>query len=60
MKYFDIEEDIVGLKKIRDTKIRKAELEQLLSFLGANPVEKIDKAFKKKYGAGILDYLDLK
>ena len=60
LKYFDIEEDIVGLKKIRDTKIRKAELEQLLSFLGANPVEKIDKAFKKKYGAGILDYLDLK
>ncbi|MGD8259031.1 MAG: hypothetical protein PVH56_15795, partial [Desulfobacterales bacterium] len=60
LKYFDIEEDIVGLKKTRDTKIRKADLEQLLSFLGANPVEKIDKAFKKKYGAGILDYLGLK
>jgi len=60
LKYFDIEEDIVGLKEIADTKNRKAALDKLLSFLGANPVEKIDNAFRKKYRSGILDYLDLK
>ena len=59
LKYFKIEEDIAGLKKISDPKNRKKELDQLLLFLGANPVEKIDKAFKEKYQAGVLEYLDL-
>jgi phosphoglucomutase/phosphomannomutase len=60
LKYFDIEEEIVNLKNISDTKNRKKELDQLLLFLGANPVEKIDKAFKEKFRAGVLEYLDLK
>jgi len=29
-------------------------------FLGANPVEKVDNAFREKYSVGILEYLDLK
>lgn len=59
LKYFEIEEDIVNLKSISDTENRKKELEQLLLFLGANPVEKIDNAFREKYGAGVLEYLGL-
>ena len=59
LKYFDIEEEIVNLKNISETKNRKKELDQLLLFLGANPVEKIDKAFKEKYGVGVVEYLEL-
>jgi len=59
LKYFEIEEDIINLKTISDTKTRKKELDQLLLFLGANPVEKIDKAFREKFEAGVLEYLDL-
>ena len=59
LKYFEIEDDIVKLKNTSDTQARKNELDKLLLFLGANPVEKIDKAFKEKYKAGILEYLEL-
>ena len=59
LKYFEIEADIAGLKQIPDAGERKSKLDELLGFLGANPVEKVDKAFKEKYEAGILDYLDL-
>jgi phosphoglucomutase/phosphomannomutase len=59
LKYFEIEEDIVGLKKISDPKSRSKQLDRLLLFLGANPVEKIEKAFKEKYKTGVLEYLDL-
>ena len=59
LKYFEIEEEIVNLKNTADADVRNAKLEKLLLFLGANPVEKIDNAFKEKYKAGILEYLDL-
>ena len=59
LKYFEIEEDIAGLKHISDIGKRKRNLDELLNFLGANPIQKIDKAFKERYGVGILDYLDL-
>jgi phosphoglucomutase/phosphomannomutase len=59
LKYFEIEQEIVNLKNISDTKNRKNELDQLLLFLGANPVEKIDKAFREKFKVGVLEYLDL-
>jgi len=59
MKYFEIEEQIVKLKNISDIQERKKELDQLLLFLGANPVEKIDNAFKEKYGKGVIQYLEL-
>ena len=60
LKYFEIENKIVNLKNTADADARKNELEKLLLFLGANPVEKIDKAFKEKYKVGILKYLELK
>ena len=59
LKYFDIEDKIVNLKNTSDARVRKNELDELLSFLGANPVEKVDNAFREKYGAGILEYLEL-
>ncbi len=59
LKYFEIEDKIVKLKNVSDGRTRKAELDQLLSFLGANPIEKVDKAFREKYGAGIFEYLNL-
>jgi phosphomannomutase len=59
LKYFEIEAKIVNLKNISDVLTRKNELDELLSFLGANPVEKVDKAFRDKYDVGILEYLEL-
>ena len=38
---------------------RKAQLDKLLNFLGANPIQKIDKAFIEKFNMGIQEYLDL-
>ncbi|MGD2011435.1 MAG: hypothetical protein PVI76_10080, partial [Desulfobacterales bacterium] len=59
LKYFEIEAEIAGLNDIPDADQRKTRLKELLGFLGANPIEKIDKAFKEKYGVGVLEYLDL-
>ena len=59
LKYFEIEDDIVSLKNISDKDERKEKLEKLLVFLGANPIEKVNNAFSKKYSMGIRKYLDL-
>ena len=59
LKYFEIEEDITRLKSVSDEKERNEKLFALLQFLGANPIQKIDKAFREKYKAGILEYLEL-
>jgi len=59
LKYFEIEDQIVTLKEITNSAQRRQRLFELLDFLGANPIEKIDKAFKKKYNVTVLKYLDL-
>ena len=59
LRYFEIEEQIANLKNFSDANVRKADLDKLMAFLGANPVEKVDKAFQEKYKAGILEYLGL-
>jgi phosphoglucomutase/phosphomannomutase len=59
LKYFEIEDDITNLKSISDNDERKKELYRLLEFLGANPIEKVNKAFLDKYRVGILEYLGL-
>jgi len=59
LKFFEIEEDIAELKDISDVQDRKRQLDKLLVFLGANPIEKIDEAFKARYNQGVLQYLDL-
>jgi len=59
LKYFEIENQIVALKNIDDREERKKNLFQLLMFLGSNPIEKMNRAFEKKYKMGVLDYLDI-
>ena len=59
LKYFEIEEEITRLKSVSDDSERKEKLFSLLEFLGANPIEKVNKAFKEKYNSGILEYLGL-
>jgi phosphoglucomutase len=59
LKYFEIEDDILNLKSMTDAGDRKAQLDNLLKFLGANPIQKIDKAFGERFNMGILEYLDL-
>ena len=59
LKYFEIEDEITRLKNVSDNKEREEKLFSLLEFLGANPVQKIDRAFQEKYKAGILEYLSL-
>ena len=59
LTYFKIEKEVVNLKNTSDAQERKSKLDKLLLFLGANPIDKVDKAFKEKYKAGILEYLDL-
>ena len=59
LKYFEIEDRIAGLKEISDTDERRAKLDSLLNFLGANPVLKVDRAFAERYGTGIMKHLNL-
>jgi len=59
LKYFEIEDDIAKLKQVSDAGDRKSKLNKLLGFLGANPIQKIDKAFKERYKSGIEEYLNL-
>ena len=59
LKYFEIEEEIAGLKRVSNKSEREATLFKLLQFLGANPIEKVDQAFQAKYQKGILEYLGL-
>jgi len=59
LKYFEIEADIAGLKGEPDAGQRKGKLDELLAFLGSNPIQKIDKAFKARYQMRISEYLNL-
>ena len=59
MHYFEIEDEIAALKAESDPQRRRAKLQARLKFLGANPVQKVDKAFSARYGQGILQFLSL-
>jgi phosphoglucomutase/phosphomannomutase len=59
LKYFEIEGEIASLKDLPEPDARSAKLNSLLTFLGANPVQKVDNAFKARFGEGIRDYLNL-
>jgi phosphoglucomutase len=55
LKYFEIEPQILKLKEIPDKNARLKALSDCLGFLGSNPVEKADQAFKAKYNTGIME-----
>ncbi|UCF93647.1 MAG: phospho-sugar mutase, partial [Desulfobacterales bacterium] len=59
LKYFEIEAEIAALKTTAVLAERQAKLDELLEFLGANPIEKVDHAFREKYQTGIRQYLNL-
>ena len=59
LRYFEIEEEMIRLKDISDKNERSEKLFALLEFLGANPIQKINKAFQAKHKAGVLEYLEL-
>ena len=59
LKYFQIEPQIENLRKEINLQKRREQLFKLLSFLGSNPLEKIDKAFIAKNKKPILKYLRL-
>lgn len=59
LQYFEIEPQIETLKEIAEPEKRRLELEKLLSFLGSDPIMKVDKAFQAKYQQSITDYLQL-
>ncbi len=59
LAYCEIEDDSVALRSVSDKGVRKEKLYKLIRFLGADPIEKVDKAFIEKYSTGIRKYLDL-
>ncbi|MFO7642803.1 MAG: phospho-sugar mutase [Desulfosarcina sp.] len=59
LRYFEIEEQIAGLNRVAGRGERERRLDDLLAFLGANPVLKVDRAFTARYGSGIMAYLGL-
>jgi phosphoglucomutase/phosphomannomutase len=59
LRYFQIEDEIVRLQDIPERSTRAEKLAALLKFLGANPIEKVDQAFKARFGTGIQDHLGL-
>ena len=59
MKYFDIEDKVESLKDVSNVESKNQQLNDLLSFLGSNPIEKVDNAFNAKYGKFIKEYIGL-
>lgn len=59
MYYFEIEPQLAALKDLPDEATRIAKAKELLAFLGADPVMKVDKAFAAEYGQGVLAYLGI-
>lgn len=59
LKYFEIESDIADLRNEKNPDTKRQSLDKLLGFLGANPVQKVNDAFKERYGKTIEQYLEL-
>jgi phosphoglucomutase len=59
LKYFEVEPQLADLKSEQDKEARKHMMNELLSFLGSDAVQKVDKAFSAQYKQPLLDYLEL-
>lgn len=59
LHYFEIEDQIAALQGLEDAQTKQQKLDELLKFLGADPVDKVDQAFAAQYGEGIRAYLGL-
>ncbi|KKR27786.1 MAG: phosphomannomutase [Candidatus Woesebacteria bacterium GW2011_GWA1_39_8] len=59
LKYFEIEPNIESLRNLKSKDERIEKLTSLLEFLGSDPIQKVDKAFKAKNKVGIKQFLDI-
>lgn len=59
LKYFEIEDQLASIKDDNDKETRNQKVAELLKFLGSDPVVKVDKAFKARYGSSVNEYLDI-
>jgi len=57
MRYFDIEEEIANLKNEDSSESKQQKLDTLINPFGANPIQKIEKAFFARYKNGIKEYI---
>lgn len=56
LRYFEIEDQIAAL---RGNERKERKLKELLEFLGSDPTQKVNDAFKEKYGKTIEEYLEI-
>ncbi len=59
LRYFEIEPQIEELKSVSDVGQRRTKLNDIFDFLGSDPIQKVDEAFKAKYNEGIEKYLGI-
>ncbi len=59
LHYFEVEPSIIQLKTESDKVIRQQKLNKLIEFLGADPIKKMNDAFKDHYKLGVAEYLEL-
>ncbi len=59
LKYFEVEEEIVKLVDVKDRSDRRKRVLSLLSFVGSDPIKKVNSAFRDKFEKGIEEYLDI-
>lgn len=58
LQYFEIEDELAAIKDLPKAQ-RRQKVDQLLNFLGSDPIQKVDRAFQAKYSQSITDYLEL-
>jgi len=59
MKYFELENNLAGIKDIPDLEEKKKRFAELTAFLGSDPVKKVDDAFKAKYSVSLPEYIGI-
>ncbi len=59
MRYFEVEPELAKLRDIPEKETRQEKADELLAFLGSNPLQKIDDAFKAEFGSTVTEYLRL-
>lgn len=59
LQYFEVENQVAGLKALPDSQKRKEQFLSLVSFLGSDPKLKMNEAFKAKYNQDVDTYLGI-
>lgn len=59
LRYLELEPQLAAIRNISDKSERQRQVDSLLGFLGSNPIQKIDQAFKAKYKSSVSEFLSL-